>query len=139
MRVIISMLSLLLFYSCNSSQTVNTSTPAAEVMPEIRPLNITGFTSVNYFLKDGFTYVFFEPFIPRDDTAMSYAFLELGEQLFKLKKKPWPLQDMVDIGQGKGKGKGKGIRYKYKSKSLIFIPMKNDDGTIHTVMVKEGE
>jgi hypothetical protein len=129
MRVLICLLSLLILYSCNQ----DTTPPVAEATPEIRSLSITGFTSVNYILKDGFTFVFFEPVIPRDDTAMSYAFLELGEQLFKLKKKPWPVQDLVDVGQGKA------IRYKYKSKSLIFIPMKNDDGTIHTVMVKEGE
>lgn len=122
---------LIFILGCNSNDSNSVASSTPEPMPEIKSLNIAGFTKVHTMKKDGSTFVMFEPFIPRDDTAMTYAFLEIGEQVFHLKKKPWPQQDIVDVPGGRA------IRYKYSSKTLHFMPMKNDDGTIHTVMVTE--
>lgn len=96
-------------------------------------ISILGFKSVTVSFKDGWTILLFDPFIPRDDTAMDYTFYEIAKTLYGLNYKT----DLVTRGLKEMPNGVKVLRYQYKSKTLLFLPMKNDDGTIHTTGVRE--
>lgn len=71
MKLILFILTSILLLSCNQPEIKGATPPVVEAPLEIKNINILGFNSVKTTVKDGSTFVFFEPFIPRDDTPMS--------------------------------------------------------------------
>lgn len=117
------LIGLFAFISCNNS---------APTKPEITINKITlpGYKNVQYSFAGDEAYVMFEPAIAKDDDSMTDAFVAIADKVYSFTGK-LPIQDIVSTPRGNA------IRYQYGDKSLLFLPMKNDDGTIHTVIVSK--
>jgi hypothetical protein len=133
----LSLFFLALLQGCNSSSSNQVSDtdhlPAS--VGESRKLSIKGFKDVTLTSIKNRPYeqmVTFDPFIPRDDTALTYALLEVGQLGYGLSSQPAPEISIVDT-----KYNAKGFRIKYPHRALVFVTVKNDDGTIHSAMVLE--